>query len=200
MTTATSRVFERAVLALAVLVSLALVAGAAEPVVPMKPVKLLPGAKPKAENPLRELSQMMAKAGKLLDTLDTGAPTQAEQKKILGELDRLIKMAQKSSSSFSSQQQQQQQQNKQKQSQPKNTQKKPGNAKDGEGNTPAGDESDVLGSVRTRLGDGAPDLRAIWGKLPDAPRDDVMQLLREKLPMKYKQLLYLYFKALSENK
>ena len=208
MTTTGLRTCGRAALVLAVLISLVASAGAAEPVGAkqradslLRSIKVPVGVDQKADNPLRELSVMMKRAGELLDTLDTGAPTQAEQRKILGELDRLIKMAQKSSSSSSSQQQQQQQQNKQKQSQPKNSQQqKPGNSKAGQGNTPAPDESDVLGSVKTRLGDGAPDLRAIWGKLPDAPRDDVQQLLSEKLPMKYKQLLYLYFKALSENK
>ena len=184
--------FKRAALALAALIALGASASAAEPAEPQ------PTAKKQFDNPVRKLSAMMKKAGKLLDTLETGAPTQDEQKKILAELDRLIKMAQESSSSSSSQQQQKQNQ----QSQPKNAQPKPGNTKTGraKGASPAPNETDILGSVRTRLGAGAPDLRAIWGKLPDAPRDDVMQLLREKLPMKYKQLLYLYFKALSEKK
>ena len=208
MTATGFRTFKRAALALSVLLCLVVSARAAEPADPPAepPVEAgaavaKPDAKEKPENPVLKLSAMMKNAGKLLDTVGTGEPTQKEQKKILAELDRLIEMAQKSSSSSSSQQQQKQQQ-KQKQGQPKNSQQKPGNAKTGQGKgtSPAPNETDVLGSVKTRLGEGAPDLRAIWGKLPDAPRDDVMQLLREKLPMKYKQLLYLYFKALSEKK
>lgn len=196
MTTRGFRAFRRVALSLAVVICLAASAGAAEPTKPTGPGGPPPTTKRQFDNPVREVSALMKKASELLGTLDTGAPTQEEQKKILAELDRLIKMSQKSSSSSSSQQQQQQQ----KPSQPKNSQQKPGNTKAGQGSSPAPDETDVLGSVRTRLGAGAPDLRAIWGKLPDAPRDDVMQLLREKLPMKYKQLLYLYFKALSEKK
>ena len=189
MTSSALRMFRGTMLSMALLAVLGAAADAAEPAAPK------PAAKQQFDNPVRKVSAMMKKAGKLLDTLETGTPTQEEQKKILVELDRLIKMAQKSSSSSSQQQQQQQQQ-----SQPKNAQQQPKNAGGRPGSTPATDEADILHPVETHLGAGAPDLREIWGKLPDAPRDDVMQLLREKLPMKYKQLLYLYFKALSEKK
>lgn len=165
---------------------------AAEPAEP----KREPEPKPKQQfdNPVRKISGMMKKAGELLDKLETGKPTQEEQKKILAELDRLIEMAQKACSSSPQPQPRPGQQGRQPQQQPGNT----GGASPG--SSPAPDEKDILRPVKTRLGRGAVDLREVWGKLPDVRRDDVMQLLNEKLPVKYKQLLILYFKALSEKK
>ena len=144
------------------------------------------------KNPIRKVSGMMKKAGKLLDDMKTGEPTQEEQKKILKELDRLIQLAQQSQSSSS-------QTHPKKQGDPNNSDKQPQNT-GGSGSSPMSDERDVYRAVRPRLGTGAPDLREMWGKLQDMPRDEILQLLNEKLPMKYKQLLYLYFKALSEKK
>ena len=158
-----------------------------------KPGKTKPKAEVDFKNPVRKISAMMKKAGKLLDQLETGDPTQDEQKKILEELDKLIEMAEKSSSS-SSQQQQQRDRNK-----TKNAKQQPQNS-GGRGSTPMGSERDVFRAVRPRLGAGAPDARQMWGKLPEATRDEILQLLNEKLPLKYQQLLKLYFKALSEKK
>jgi hypothetical protein len=143
-------------------------------------------------NPIRKISGMMEKAGKLLDRLETGKPTQEEQKKILGELDRLIELAQKASSSSSSSQRRQQNQS----GEPKNSAQPDNSARDGA--SPMPDSRDVYRVFRPRLGEGAPDLREMWGKLPGAERDEILQLLKEKLPLKYKQLLYLYYRALSE--
>lgn len=166
---------------------------AAEPAEP----KPEPEPKPKQQfdNPVRKISSMMKKASELLDKLETGKRTQEEQKKILAELDRLIAMAQKASSSSSQQPRPRPgQKGRQPQQQPRNT----GGAS--QGSSPAPDEKDILRPVKTHLGRGAADLREVWGKLPDVRRDDVLQLLNEKLPLKYKQLLILYFKALSEKK
>jgi len=144
-------------------------------------------------NPIRKISSMMEKAGELLDKLNTGKLTQEEQKKILKELDRLIEMAQSSSSSSS-----QKPQKKDKQEDPQNRQQ-PQNT-GAAGSSPMGQERDAFRAVRSRLGTGAPDVRQMWGKLPDAPRGEILQLLSEKLPLKYRQLLYWYSKALSEKK
>ena len=162
-----------------------------------EPAEPKPQSKPKQQfdNPVRKISGMMKKAGELLDKLETGKPTQEEQKKILADLDRLIEMAQKTSSSSSQQQRPRPgQQGQQPQRQPGNK----GGAS--QGSSPAPDEKDILRPVKTRLGRGPADLREVWGKLPDVRRGEVMQLLNEKLPVKYKQLLILYFKALSEKK
>ncbi len=148
--------------------------------------------KREVRNPVRKVSGMMEKAGKLLHKLDTGDDTQEQQKKILEELDKLIRMAQNSSSSSS--------QSRQRKGSSSGSKQRPRNSGASTGSSPMPDERDVLRSVRKRPGEGAPDLREIWGKLPEAPREDIMQLLSEKLPMKYRQLLYLYFKALSEKK
>lgn len=150
-----------------------------------------------AENPVRGVSQMMKTAAGLLEKLQTGEPTQDEQKKILEELDRLIAMAQKACSSSSSRQQQQQQQQ---QADPKDV-RDPQNAGGASGgNRPMDDERDVLRSVSPDLGEGAPDLREIWGRLPDARRDEILQLLSEPLPLKYKDLIVRYLKAISEGR
>jgi len=149
-----------------------------------------------AENPVRGVSQMMKRAAGLLEKLQTGESTQEEQKKILEELDRLIAMAQKACSSSSSRQQQQQQQ----QTDPKDV-RDPQNAGGASGgNRPMDDERDVLRSVSPDLGEGAPDLREIWGRLPDAQRDEILQLLSEPLPLKYKDLIIRYLKAISEGR
>jgi len=161
---------------------------------PDKPRKTKPKAELGFKNPVRKISAMMKKAGKLLDQLETGDPTQDEQKKILEELDKLIEMAEKSSSSQQQQQQQQRERNK-----TRNTRQQPQNSGN-TGGSPMQSERDVFRAVRPRLGAGAPDARQMWGKLPEATRDEILQLLNEKLPLKYQQLLKLYFKALSEKK
>ncbi len=178
------------ILIIVIVLSAACAANAAEPVEPEAPA---PKPENQFDNPVRKISDLMTKAGKLLETLETGEPTQEEQKKILAELDRLIEMAEKSSSSSSSRQQQQQQQQQQMPQQPKN-------AGAGGGSRPAQDETDNLRPTTGRPGSGAPDLREIWGTLPQKTRDDVDQLLQEKIPAKYKKLIDRYFRALSEEK
>jgi len=148
------------------------------------------------DNPICKLSDMMKRAGELLDSLETGEPTQEEQKKVLAELDILIKMAEESSQK--QQQQQQQQPNPGEAGQ--RQQKSPGSSGTATGASPMPDESDVTRTVTQQLGEGAPDLRELWGKLPEAQRDDFMQLLSEPLPLEYKMLIILYSKALSEKK
>ncbi len=165
---------------------------------PARPAEPVPAGDEKTaeldvNNPVRKISEMMKKAASLLEKFETGSPTQEEQKKILEELDRLIEMAQQSSSSSSQQQQQEQ-----KPGDPRNS-SEPRNT-GGSASSPVTDERDILRQVSPGVGAGAPDLREMWGKLPDAQRDEVLQLLREKLPLKYKQLLIWYFKALSEKK
>lgn len=165
------------------------------------------------DNPVRKVSSMMKHAGKLMKEFKGAARTAADQEKalreqkrvlaeqnrirkeqqdILKELDRLIKLAQQSTSSSSSSKREEDP----KPGDPKKA-PKPQNS-GGAGSTPMPDERDVFRAVKPRLGSGPPDLRKMWGKLKDAPRGDILQLLSEKLPMRYKRLLYRYFKALSE--
>jgi uncharacterized membrane-anchored protein YhcB (DUF1043 family) len=148
--------------------------------------------KAEVENPVRKISEMMTQAAKLLEKIDTGKATQEEQKKILEQLDRLIEMAQQSSSSSSSQQapKPSEQQDEPKPGQPQNSSES--------GSSGMQDEQDVRRSVTPRLGRDEPDVKEMWGKFQDAPREEVQQLFNEKLPLKYRQLLYLYLKALSE--
>jgi hypothetical protein len=147
--------------------------------------------KPDVRNPVRKISSSMKRAGELLEKLETGDPTQEEQKKILKELDRLIEMAQKSGSSGSNSPRDRNRNR----SKPRNT--TPNNS-GGRGSSPMRDERDVYRAVRPNLGSGAPDLRELWGKLPPKQRDEVLQLLREELPLRYKRLIKLYYKAMSE--
>jgi len=156
------------------------------------PVPQPPSAEPDVQNPVRDVSEMMKQAGELLGKLETGTPTQDEQKKILEELDRLIDLAQQSQSSSKQRQQQQNQSESQPQPQPQNSESR--------GNSPAQAERNIPRAVGPAAGSEPPDLREIWGKLPDTKRDEVLQLLNEKLPMQYKELIKQYFKALSEKK
>jgi cell division protein FtsN len=147
------------------------------------------------KNPVRKVSAMMKKVSDLMKQLKTGDLTQEEQKKVLKELDRLIALAQQHQQQQPQQQNPQQQQQKQKNRKP---QQQPQNSQQQKSSQPMRDERDVLGRVRQGLGPDAPDLGEMWGRLPDQQRDEIMQLLSEKLPLKYKQLLYLYYKSLSE--
>lgn len=154
--------------------------------------------KPDVDNPVRAISDSMSKAGELLGKSETGKPTQAEQEKALKELERLIELARQaqSCSSSSSKQNKSQGQQSQPQGQP-NTGKATGNAT---GTNPAGASTNVERPVRSGTGTDGININEIWGKLPEAERDKILQQINENLPMKYKQMLYLYFKALSEKK
>ena len=133
-------------------------------------------------NPIRYISLLMKKAGKLLEALETGTPTQEEQKKALAELDRLIQLAEEASSSAQNQ--------RQRQKQDKDSGSKPPQPKDSSGTSTGGSpmsvEADVMRAIRQKLGSEPPDLKEMWGKLPDAARDEILQLLSEKLPLQYK--------------
>ncbi len=182
---------------LASLAVIAALAGAAPAVVPDDAGKATPEEKtggPDVDNPIRKISEMMKKAGDLLAKLETGDPTQDEQKKILKELDRLIELAQKSSSSSKNQQQREQQ------NEDERTQPQPKNSGASTGTSPMQNERNVPRSVKPGVGTDPPDLREIWGKLPDVRRDEILQLLNEDLPQQYKELVKLYLKALSERK
>ena len=160
------------------------------------------------DNPVRKVSGMMKGSADSLGKVEAPAAVgtepkktpvekidgvKEEQKKILEELDKLIKMAQKSQSSSSSQKKQQKKKDQsEKSQQPRNS----GSA----GSSPMSDERDVFRTVKQGRGRGAPDVKEMWGKLPDASREEIQQLPLEKLPMKYQKLLYRYFKALSEQK
>lgn len=181
----------------AALIAPAGLAHAAEPAQPAEPGSARGPWITETDNPICKVSDMMKRAGKLLDSLETGEPTQEEQKNILAELDVLIKMAEKSSQQ--QQQQQQQQQNPGEASQ-QQQQKNPGSSGKATGASPAPDETDITRTVTQQLGESAPDLRELWGKLPEAQRDDFMQLLSEPLPLEYKLLIILYSKALSEER
>ncbi len=148
---------------------------------------------PALDNPIRKVSDMMKEAAQLLEKLKTDTPTQEQQKKILSELDVLIEMAQQQSSSSPSPGQQKKAGAEQ--------EKQPPSPKPTPGTSPAPSESDILRPVGVHPSGTEPNLVNLWGKLPDAPRDDIMQLLNnEELPMKYRRLLYFYLKALSEKK
>ena len=145
------------------------------------------------DNPVRAVSEAMAKAGEYLDETETGRPAQEEQEKALKALERLIEMAQQSqSSSSSSSKQNQNQQNQAPQNQP--------NTGSSTGTSPAASSTNIERPVRSGTGLEGVDINEIWGKLPEAERERILQQINENLPMKYKQMLYLYFKALSERK
>ena len=156
---------------------------------------LLTPAPQAVDNPVRAISEFMAKAGRLLKKSETGRPVQEEQEKALKELEQLIELAQQSQSRSSSSRKQNQNQNQQNQA----PQNQP-NTGSSTGTNPAAESRDVARPVRSGTGSDAPNINEIWGKLPEAERERILQQINENLPMKYKQMLYLYFKALSEKK
>ena len=40
----------------------------------------------------------------------------------------------------------------------------------------------------------------MWGKLPDAERDKILQSLRDRFPSRYRELVEQYYRALAEDK
>jgi len=151
---------------------------------------------PAEKTALDDVVLLMKKAAKLLDTLETGTPTQEEQKKILAQIDVLIEQAKKQQPP-SGGGSQQKPESKPDQPQPKQPENSTSSAK---GSKPVQDERDISRNVNVAPGEGAPDLKEMWGKLPEAQRDEVMQLLTEPIPQKYKTLLKLYWEAIAEKK
>jgi hypothetical protein len=149
-------------------------------------------------DPLARLGQRMRQAGGLIGETKSGEPTQQLQKKIVADLEYLIKMArqqqqQQQQSSSSSQQTARRQQVKQ---------SKPG-SKPGERqqDQPARDSTERLGKNDVRRPDMAQMndvIKRVWGQLPEKEREQMLQNSVDQFLPKYELLIEAYFKSLVE--
>lgn len=148
--------------------------------------------KGQGSGPLLELSKSMETIRRFLKKGETGFnPTQDRQRKVLKELDRLIKAMEQ----------------KKKGGECKDCKKqKPGQAKKKQGQKAGNKPSSPLQD--SKLPGGNPNGGALkrdaergqseaWGNLKKAEREKVLQLFKERFPSQYKELLEQYYKSLS---
>jgi hypothetical protein len=155
------------------------------------------------EDPLLRLGQRMREAESLISRQQSGQETQELQRKIVDDLDELIKQALKKQQQAQSSQSKNQQQKTAQRQQIKQPQPGPdaGKPQDGQANQPASDSSDQLRPDESAR----PDPRMMedlvkksWGNLPAREREQMLQLLGEDFLPGYESLIEEYFKALVE--
>jgi|ETNmetMinimDraft_26_1059896.scaffolds.fasta_scaffold11653_2 outer membrane biosynthesis protein TonB len=196
------------------LLALTILFAAAAPVFAHKDVKPDDKTKLDPKDPVKLVKDYMKRAEQGLSNGQTNSGTVVAQEEAMILLDKLIKAAE----------QKQKQQNKQKQNQNKEQKKKPDNQqkkkqeqqkkeqkkqeqkkqkeKDKQEKKPS--QSDKP-SEKVKRGDSetqtAEEIEAKgeeWGSLPPQLRRELIEGMRENLPEKYKELLKLYYKKLSE--
>lgn len=145
----------------------------------------------RADDPLDQVAGLMGFAARRLGVDDAGQRVQERQKKAVDLLSQLIKEAE---------QREQQQQMSQ------------GNGQGGSGRSGRGSprrpSSPAEQSTERSGGSGPEDQHAapparpgeMWGKLPPAEREKLLQSLRERYPSRYRQLVEQYYRALSEER
>lgn len=143
---------------------------------------------------LDEVSTTMAYAAARLDVADPHERVPQRQAEAVALLDKLIKDAE--------QQEQQQRQN----SSGRNSRNQQGKGKSqgqGEGLGNPKDVSEVQ-SGKGRIGDlhgvDKADPGQVWGKLPAAERERILQSLRNRFPSRYRELVEQYYRSLAEEK
>jgi hypothetical protein len=163
-----------------------------------------PGGGKKDENILQELAKDMYGVKEKLDREHHGQEVLVAEEGIAGKLDQLIKMIQE--------QQQQQQQQSQGQGKPKEGEKKPGQGqgskpgnqggqgKQGGQNPSSPMQGEFMTGGSTQHGEKAQvgDVGADWGKLPPKERDKMLQAAQADLPARYRSMLEVYLRAISE--
>jgi hypothetical protein len=140
-----------------------------------------------SQNPLGNIAQRMRSVEGRIAQHDTSTATQAEQAKILAELDALLAAAN---------------QNKQQRG------KSGGAAQSGvgTGTTPAGPPRDSTDRIdrgtkeQVETADVKDILRRFWGHLPDKDRAEMQQALSEQFLPKYERLIEKYYKRLAEER
>lgn len=148
------------------------------------------------DDPLARIGKQMRQAGGLIGQTKSDGQTQELQKRIVTDLDKLIREARKQQQqqSSSSSKQQMSRRDQVKQSQPGTTQRKPNDE-------PAKDSSQQLGKNDVRKPDMAQMsnlIKDIWGQLPERQREQMMQNSIDQFLPKYELLIEEYFKALVE--
>lgn len=152
-----------------------------------------------AEDPLMRLGKKMQQAGGLIGQTKSGEETQLLQKRIVDDLELLIKQAR---------QQQQQQQNSSankheqsaqremvKQSQPKQSQSKQPAQQPGQQSTERLGKNDVRRPEPGQVNDM---IKSIWGQLPGRAKEEMLWNANDQFLPKYELLIEDYFKSLVE--
>ncbi len=135
-----------------------------------------------------EVADLMSFSHKRLAAADTGEQLQDAQKRVIELLDTLIEETEK-------QEQQQQSDSDSQQSQPQNSpqQQNPSETPPEDSQAPKGG-SQLTGKKTGRHitpGDA-------WGSMPQADRDKVLQVLRDRFPGRYRALVEQYYESLAE--
>ncbi len=163
----------------------------------------------KDDNPLQNAIRRMREAQKRIDGKDTGAETQTLQKGVVDDLDKLIKLAERLQSRSDSPPSRNKPQPKPNKTNPKETpgkknkskgsktedtgkRKQKGKAAKSTEKSEKGDAGDVELARRERL------VKDVWGHLPPAMREKLLNIYSEKYLPKYDTLIRRYFEALAE--
>ncbi len=152
------------------------------------------------ENPLLTIARNMCEVEKRIAQNDSDKGTQDLQKKIVDDLDKLIKKAKKSCKSGSSQSAQQQASRRRPVGQPKpkqNTGSKPGRRPASTSNQrpQGGGQVEKVDMDRMRAV-----IKKLWGELPQHQREQMLQLPIEEFLPKYQRMIEEYFRRLAEEK
>jgi len=163
----------------------------------------------KNDNPLEDAIRRMREAQKRINGRDTGRDTQELQKNAVEDLEKLIKLAERLQSQSGSKASSSKPQPKGKGAKPKETpgskkkgkgtktedtgkRKQKGKAKKSSEKSEPGDPGDVELARRERL------VKDVWGHLPPALREKLLNIYSEKYLPKYDSLIRRYFEALAE--
>jgi hypothetical protein len=148
-------------------------------------------------DPLVRIGRRMRQAGELIGQNKSDEPTQTLQKRILEDIEKLIKQARQ-------QQQQQQQQNSSsqqnskremvRQSQP-STQSKQSASEPGQQSTERQGKNDVRRPDPSQVNDM---IKSIWGQLPGRAKEEMLWNANDEFLPKYELLIEEYFKSLVE--
>ncbi|MBI2194004.1 MAG: hypothetical protein HYU36_18675 [Planctomycetes bacterium] len=156
-------------------------------------------------DPLKLVSDLMKDAESRLSTAQTGDSTQVSQERALSVLDHLIEAAEKQQQQQQQQQQQEQQQQQQQQQQPdskpsKSKEQAGENKQDEKSRKPADQEKPLKSSPgQENLNAPLDALGQEWGSMPPQLRRELIDSLHENMPERYKELLKLYYKELSDS-
>ncbi len=135
--------------------------------------------------PLLELARRMDTVEHSIDHEKTGRPTQKRQEQIISEIDRLIALMREKEQSGDGK---------------GNGQKGNKSSKKGNAGSPRPKsilpESGEAGPIRNQKSGGSAD----WGQMNEKEREKALQLLKEKFPERYKEIVEQYYKSLAEQK
>ena len=132
---------------------------------------------------LGEVADVMDYVADRLGAADGSEPVRERQEQIVNLLDRLIQQMEQQEKQQSSGQQSRQQQKPQ---QSPREAKRTSDAPEGEGQI-----GDLHAAPTAKPGE-------MWGKLPEAERERILQSLRQRFPSRYRQLVEQYYRSLAE--